>query len=89
MPERVVLCYGDFNTHGTAPMATLDDMVRLGPAERWPGVLAAVLGAGWRVIEEGLPGRTTVHPDPVSGVHKNGLACCPRSSRATARSTPS
>ena len=27
--------------------------------------------------EEGLPGRTTVHPDPISGVHKNGLAILP------------
>ncbi len=77
MAERVVLTYGDSNTHGTAPMASLDDMVRLDPAERWPGVLAAELGSGWRVIEEGLPGRTTVHPDPISGVHKNGLAVLP------------
>ena len=77
MVERVVLAYGDSNTHGTAPMATLEDMVRLGPAERWPGVLAAGLGAGWRVVEEGLPGRTTVYPDPIAGVHKNGLALLP------------
>lgn len=77
MGERVVLCYGDSNTHGTAPMATLEDLGRLGPAERWPGVLAAELGAGWRVIEEGLPGRTTVHPDPVSGAHKSGIAVLP------------
>ena len=77
MAERVVLAYGDSNTHGTAPMATLEDMLRFGPAERWPGVMAAELGAGWRVVEEGLPGRTTVHPDPISGVHKNGLALLP------------
>ncbi|MBP7242157.1 SGNH/GDSL hydrolase family protein [Amaricoccus sp.] len=77
MGERVVLCYGDSNTHGTAPMARLEDMDRFGPAERWPGVMAADLGAGWRVIEEGLPGRTTVHPDPVSGVHKSGIAVLP------------
>jgi lysophospholipase L1-like esterase len=77
MSEKVVLCYGDSNTHGTAPMATLEDMGRHGPAERWPGVLAAELGAGWRVVEEGLPGRTTVYPDPVSGVHKNGIALLP------------
>jgi lysophospholipase L1-like esterase len=75
--ERVILCYGDSNTHGTKPMATLDDMGRFGPTERWPGVLAAALGAGWRVIEEGHPGRTTVHPDPVAGVHKNGFAVLP------------
>lgn len=77
MGARVVLCYGDSNTHGTAPMARLTDLGRLGPAERWPGVLAAALGAGWRVIEEGLPGRTTVHPDPVSGEHKSGIAVLP------------
>ncbi len=75
--ERVVLCYGDSNTHGTMPMAEIEDLGRFGPAERWPGVLAAELGADWRVIEEGLPGRTTVHPDPVAGVHKNGIAVLP------------
>jgi lysophospholipase L1-like esterase len=74
---RTILCYGDSNTHGTAPMATLQDLGRHGPAERWPGVLAARLGPGWRVVEEGLPGRTTVHPDPISGAHKNGLALLP------------
>ena len=74
---RTVLVYGDSNSHGTAPMATLEDMVRLGPEERWPGVLAAELGDGWLVREEGLPGRTTVYPDPVSGAHKNGLAVLP------------
>ncbi|MCU0912864.1 MAG: hydrolase [Rhodobacteraceae bacterium] len=74
---RTVLVYGDSNSHGTAPMPTLLDMRRFGPDERWPGVMAAALGPGWRVIEEALPGRTTVHPDPVSGVHKNGLAVLP------------
>jgi lysophospholipase L1-like esterase len=29
------------------------------------------------VVEEGLPGRTTVYPDPISGVHKNGLTLLP------------
>ena len=40
-------------------------------------MLAAELGAGWLVREEGLPGRTTVYPDPVAGVHKNGFAVLP------------
>lgn len=74
---RTLLCYGDSNTHGTMPMAKLEDMGRYGRDLRWPGVLAAELGAGWQVIEEGHPGRTTVHPDPVSGVHKNGIAVLP------------
>ena len=39
--------------------------------------MAASLGPGWRVVEEGLPGRTTVHPDPVMGAHMNGLAVLP------------
>ena len=59
------------------PMATLEDTGRFGRAERWPGVCAAALGPGFHVIEEGLPGRTTVHPDPIEGVYKNGLAVLP------------
>jgi len=77
MAARMVLVYGDSNSHGTVPMATLEDMGRFGPNERWPGVLANALGDGWLVREEGLPGRTTVYPDPVSGVHKNGYAVLP------------
>jgi lysophospholipase L1-like esterase len=74
---RTVLCYGDSNTHGTMPMAALDDMGRHGPNARWPGVLAAALGAGWRVIDEGHPGRTTCHDDPIEGRHKNGMTVLP------------
>ncbi len=74
---RTVLVYGDSNSHGTAPMPTLLDRARYGFDQRWPGVMAGRLGAGWQVIEEALPGRTTVHPDPVSGLHKNGLAVLP------------
>lgn len=73
---RTLLCYGDSNTHGTMPMASLDDLGRYGPADRWTGRLAAVL-PGWRVVEEGLPGRTTVLDDPVEGAHRNGLAVLP------------
>lgn len=75
--SRPILCYGDSNTHGTVPMATLDDIGRFGRAERWPGVMAAALGAGWQVIEEGHPGRTTVHDDPIEGPHRNGLSILP------------
>ena len=68
-----ILCFGDSNTHGSIPMHDRDDMRRFGPDERWPGVLRRELGAGFTVIEEGLPGRTTLHDDPIEGVHKNGL----------------
>lgn len=67
-----VLCYGDSNTYGVAPMRDIDDVRRLGADERWPCVMASTLGSDWTLIEEGLPGRTTVHDDPIEGVHKNG-----------------
>lgn len=74
---KTVLCYGDSNTHGTVAMTGPDEGERLPFATRWPNVLAAELGSGWRVIDEGQPGRTTVHDDPVEGVHKNGLRALP------------
>ena len=67
---RSILCFGDSNTYGQIPgRGPLD---RYPPDARWPGVLKSQLGAGWHVVEEGLSGRTTVHDDPVEGVHKNG-----------------
>lgn len=77
MSSRTLLCYGDSNTYGTPPMAALGEMRRFSADERWPGILAATLGSRWRVIDEGLPGRTTVHPDPIAGRYKNGLAVLP------------
>lgn len=74
---RTVLCFGDSNTHGTRALAAHGDMARLGPAERWPGVMAAALGSGWAVIEEGHPGRTTVLDDPIEGEHRNGVRALP------------
>ena len=61
MTEKVVLCYGDSNTYGWIP-ATGGRFTR---DVRWPGVLAAQLGDGWHVIEEGLGGRTTIFDDPI------------------------
>lgn len=74
---RTILCYGDSNTYGTPPMADLDDWGRFDRDSRWPGVMAGHLGPGWNVIEEGHPGRTTVHDDPVEGPHRNGLTILP------------
>ena len=64
---KTILCYGDSNTWGRNP-ATGERHAR---DERWPGVLRQELGEGYLVIEEGLPGRTTVWDDPIEG-HKNG-----------------
>lgn len=79
----IVLCFGDSNTWGfdveTWMREGRDYSRRFAPEIRWPGVLAAALGPGHKVIEEGLGGRTTVFDDPVEGRHKNGsrylLAC--------------
>jgi lysophospholipase L1-like esterase len=56
----VIVCYGDSNTYGY-DVATGG---RFAPEVRWPGVLAALLGPGVSVIEEGLNGRTTIWDDP-------------------------
>ena len=64
-----ILCYGDLNTHGSNPAGG-----RFGLHERWAGVLRDELGPDFWVVEEGLGGRTTVFPDPIEGVHKNGKA---------------
>jgi lysophospholipase L1-like esterase len=67
-----ILCYGDSNTHGTKPMQDQNDVARFSKSERWPCLTAASLGVGFEIIEEGLPGRTTVHDDAIEGAHKNG-----------------
>ncbi len=69
---KTILCYGDSNTWGSATRPGNDQ--RYAPAERWPGVLQAKLGNDWSVIAEGLPGRTTVHPDPIEGRWLDGSA---------------
>lgn len=43
---------------------------------RWTGVLARKLGAGFRILEEGQNGRTTVHDDPFALV-RNAKAVLP------------
>ena len=74
---RVVLCFGDSNTHGTMPLPDLETSGRFDHAARWPSVMGGVLGAGWEVINEGHPGRTTVHDDPTEGEHRNGVRVLP------------
>ena len=74
---RTILCFGDSNTHGTIPMPTLDGLGRFGHEGRWPSVMGAALGAGYEVIGEGHPGRTTVLDDPMEGEHRSGLRVLP------------
>jgi lysophospholipase L1-like esterase len=61
MNQTTILCYGDSNTWGWNPAR----MERFAPDVRWTGVLAAALGDDYRVVEEGLNGRTTVFDDPL------------------------
>lgn len=70
---RTILCFGDSNTYGADPSGS-----RLASDVRWPGVLLKELGDGYHIIEEGLPGRTTVWNDPVEGIMsgKDYLAPC-------------
>ena len=71
---KTALCFGDSNTWGAVPMPSWDDVARHETARRWPNVMEGALGESWRVIAEGLPGRTTVHEDPIEGGHMSGLA---------------
>ncbi|MBE3636860.1 SGNH/GDSL hydrolase family protein [Mangrovicoccus algicola] len=77
MSDRVILCYGDSNTHGASAIAADGSWTRHDAATRWPMRLAAALGPGYRVIEEGLPGRTTCLDDPFEGEFLNGLRVLP------------
>jgi lysophospholipase L1-like esterase len=65
---RTVLCYGDSNTWGYDPATR----ARYPSHVRWTGVLAGRLGVEYRVIEEGLNGRTTRWDDPLEP-GRNGL----------------
>ena len=75
--SRTILCFGDSNTHGTMPLASLDGSGRFDHAARWPSVMGKALGTGFEVIAEGHPGRTTVHDDPMEGEHRNGFRVLP------------
>ncbi len=68
----VLLTFGDSNTHGTPPIVNLGAYDRYDAATRWPPLVRAALGAGWELVEEGLPGRTAQFPDPCMGAHMDG-----------------
>ncbi len=56
-----ILCYGDSNTYGFIPV-TGD---RYSEHERWTELLQEMLGSEYKILEEGLSGRTTVLDDPL------------------------
>ena len=57
---KTVLCYGDSNVWGFTPGGGRHEW-----EIRWPGRLSAMLGDGYRVIEEGLNGRNSGIDDPL------------------------
>jgi len=57
---KTILCYGDSNTWGYIA----ETGKRYPRHIRWPGVLQNTLGENVDIIEEGLPGRTTVWDEP-------------------------
>ena len=62
-----VLCYGDSNTFGYNP----ETGERFTTDERWTCLLQNTLGSSYRIIEEGLGGRTTVFNDDIM-LHRSG-----------------
>ena len=65
---KSVVCFGDSNTYGHNPV----NGERLSEDIRWPCLLQKLLGGEFKVIEEGLNGRTTVFDDP-NDDWKNGV----------------
>ena len=65
---KTIVCYGDSNTWGSDPTAR----DRYPWERRWTGILQRELGDGYRVIEEGLPGRTT-NLDDIIEPGRNGM----------------
>lgn len=64
---KVVVCFGDSNTWGADPTGA----GRFAPDVRWTGVLQAELGSDYKIIEEGLNGRTT-NIDDIIEEDRNG-----------------
>ena len=65
---KSVVCFGDSNTYGHDPATG----GRLPDEIRWTCILQKLLGDDFKVIEEGLNGRTTVFDDP-NDDWKNGV----------------
>jgi lysophospholipase L1-like esterase len=60
--KRRIVCFGDSNTWGF----NAETLERFPEGVRWTSLLADLLGTDFRVVEEGLSGRTAVVGDPLS-----------------------
>ena len=74
--KKRILCIGDSNTYGYCadPSDCAEGGSRFNEDERYTCLLQKLLGDGFHVTEEGMGGRTTVFPDPLSD-HMD-LLCC-------------
>jgi lysophospholipase L1-like esterase len=62
--KRSILCFGDSLTWGWIPVIEGLPTQRYPYEQRWTGAMAAELGDGYKIIEEGLSARTTSADDP-------------------------
>ncbi|MBQ3391802.1 MAG: hypothetical protein IJG52_00130 [Lachnospiraceae bacterium] len=67
--RKTIVCFGDSNTYGYDPA----DGGRYDEKTRWTGRLQAMLGEGFKIIEEGQNGRTIACEDPWEWGTKRGL----------------
>jgi lysophospholipase L1-like esterase len=74
--QKSILCYGDSLTWGWIPVAEGAPTLRYPYRDRWTGAMAAALGDGYHIIEEGLSARTTSLDDP-NDPRLNGSAYLP------------
>lgn len=74
--KRSILCFGDSLTWGWIPVEESAPTLRYPYEQRWTGAMAARLGEGYHIIEEGLSARTTSLDDP-NDPRLNGSAYLP------------
>jgi lysophospholipase L1-like esterase len=74
--QKTILCFGDSLTWGWIPVLEGSPTNRYAFEDRWTGAMAAHLGAGYQIVEEGLSARTTSADDP-NDSRLNGSAYLP------------
>jgi lysophospholipase L1-like esterase len=74
--QKSILCFGDSLTWGWIPVVEGCPTYRYPYEDRWTGAMAAALGDGYHIIEEGLSARTTSVDDP-NDPRLNGSAYLP------------
>lgn len=71
---KTILCYGDSITWGSNPD---QPGTRHAREDRWPEVMAALLGPEFHIISDGLRGRTTAYSTALADCDRNGAQTLP------------